>query len=345
MFNFQLSIFNYGVSNLVLPRFMQVHRSTNNLPAFKNAVITIGTFDGVHTGHLQIIKQLKEEAKKAKGESVIITFHPHPRMIIVSDKSEIKLLNTLEEKIELLSAQSVDHLVIVPFTKQFSEQTAEEYINDFLITGFHPHTLITGYDHHFGKDRKGNYKMLEAYADKGNYFVKEISEHVLNQVTVSSTKIRKAVLECDIETANEYLGYNYFFEGTVTEGNKIGRTIGYPTANLKVNDENKLIPGDGIYAVKVAMVKNQSSYQNQASHPVLLNGMMSIGIRPTIGNSERSIEVNIFEFNEDIYGQNIRVYVKYFLREEKKFDGLDELKSAIDKDKIMSVELLLNDQV
>ena len=345
MFNFQLSIFNYGVSNLVLPCFMQVHRSPNNLPAFKNAVITIGTFDGVHTGHLQIIKQLRGEAKKAKGESVIITFHPHPRMIIVSDKSEIKLLNTLEEKIELLTAQNIDYLVIVPFTKQFSEQTAEEYINDFLIKRFHPHTLITGYDHHFGKDRKGNYKMLEAYADKGNYLVKEIPEHVLNQVTVSSTKIRNAVLQCNIETGNKYLGYTYFFEGMVTEGNKIGRTIGYPTANLLVNDENKLIPGDGIYAVKVEIVNRQSAHQNQTSQPELLNGMMSIGIRPTIGKSERAIEVNIFEFENDIYGQNIRVYVKYFLREEKKFDSMNELKSAIDSDKIMSVKLLLNDQV
>ncbi len=345
MFNFQLSIFNYGVSNLVLPRFMQVHRSINNLPAFKNAVITIGTFDGVHTGHLQIIKQLREEAKKANGETVIITFHPHPRMIIVSDKSEIKLLNTLEEKIELLAAQSIDHLVIVPFTKQFSEQSAEEYINDFLIKRFHPHTLITGYDHHFGKDRKGNYKMLEAYADEGNYLVKEIPGHVLNQVTVSSTKIRNAVLQCDIETGNKYLGYTYFFGGMVTEGNKIGRTIGYPTANLFVNDENKLIPGDGIYAVKVAISHHQLPYQNQTSHTRLLNGMMSIGIRPTIGNSERTIEVNIFDFDEDIYRQNIRVYVKYFLREEKKFDSMTELTTAIDKDKMMSLKLLVDDQV
>ena len=334
---------------------MQVHRDINNLPLFKNAVLTIGTFDGVHTGHLQIIQQLREEAKNINGESVIITFDPHPRMVITSDKSEIKLLNTLSEKIELLEREKIDHLVVVPFTKQFSEQSAEEYINKFLVEKFHPHTIIIGYDHHFGNERKGNYKLLEAYAGECNFQVKEIPEHVLNQVAISSTKIREALLQCDIETANQYLGYEYFFEGQVIEGDKIGRTIGYPTANLELKDKSKLVPGNGIYAVALSivnahpdsyresMVNKQQAIGNEqivhhTSDIVHLKGMMSIGIRPTIGKSKRTIEVNIFDFDKDIYGQTVRVYVKKYLREEKKFSGLEELKNAIAKDKIEALK-------
>ncbi|MEO5783622.1 MAG: bifunctional riboflavin kinase/FAD synthetase [Ginsengibacter sp.] len=325
---------------------MQVHRDINNLPLFKNAVITIGTFDGVHTGHLQIIKQLREEAKNINGESVIITFDPHPRMVIASNKSEIKLLNTLDEKIELLEQKDIDHLVVVNFTKQFSEQSAEEYIKDFLTEKFHPHTIIIGYDHHFGNERKGNYKLLEAYADECSFLVKEIPEHVLNQVAISSTKIREALLQCDIDTANKYLGYDYFFEGTVAQGNKIGRTIGYPTVNLELPGENKLVPGNGIYAVKLLIGNSQQGTVNkenighQTPDIVHYKGMMSIGIRPTIGESERTIEVNIFDFDKDIYGETVRVYVKKYLREEKKFSGLEKLKNAIAQDKIDSLRYL-----
>ena len=307
---------------------MQVHRDIHNLPLFTNAVITIGTFDGVHCGHLQIIKQLKEEAGNIKGESVIITFDPHPRMIITSDKSEIKLLNTLAEKLELLRNQDIDHVVVVPFTKEFSEQSAKGYIENFLVKTFHPHTIIIGYDHHFGSHRSGNYKLLEAYAGQNNYTVKEIPEHVLQHVVISSTKIREAVMKGDIETANNFLGYEYFFEGTIVPGNKIGRTIGYPTANIVIQDKNKLIPGDGIYAAEVTINDRNNK----------LKGMMSIGIRPTIGISERTIEVNIFDFNEDIYEKKIRVYVKKYIRKEKEFNGLEELKSAIAKDKIEALK-------
>ncbi|HUS03070.1 MAG TPA: bifunctional riboflavin kinase/FAD synthetase [Chitinophagaceae bacterium] len=307
---------------------MLVHRDINNLPRFKNAVITIGTFDGVHTGHLQIIKQLKEEAKKLNGESVIITFDPHPRMVLASEKHDIKLLNTLNEKIELLEQQEIDHLVVVAFTKEFSEQPAEKYIKEFLAGKFHPHTIIIGYDHHFGNERKGNYKLLEAYADEFNFHVKEIPGHVLDHVTISSTRIRKALLTADIETANTYLGYDYFFEGLVIDGNKLGRTLGYPTANLALHDKNKLIPGNGIYAVRL----------NIGNEQTVLKGMMSIGIRPTLANSERTIEINIFDFDKDIYGETIRVYLKKYLREEKKFPGLDELKEAIGQDKIEALK-------
>lgn len=330
---------------------MQVHRGINNLPLFKNAVITIGTFDGVHTGHLQIISQLKEEAKKIEGESVLITFDPHPRTVVglpddpAGKGPKISLLNTLNEKTELLRKQKIDHLVIVPFTKEFSEQSAEKYIKEFLVKNFRPHTIIIGYDHHFGKERKGNYKLLEAYADEFNYLVKEIPEHVLNHVAISSTKIREAILNCDIQTAGSYLGYDYFFEGKVVEGDKIGRSIGYPTANLVVNDKNKLIPGNGVYAVEVSMLNDHWSLGNETfvhltSDIIQRKGMMNIGVRPTIGGTKRMIEVNIFDFNESIYGEKMRVFVKKYLRPEEKFNGLEELRLQIDKDKINAMEAL-----
>lgn len=319
---------------------MQVHRDITNLPLFKNAAVTIGTFDGVHSGHLQIINQLKKEAHDNDGESVIITFDPHPRMVLNAGKnvSPIKLLNTLPEKIELLDKQEIDHLVIVPFTKKFSEQTAEEYIEDFLVSRFHPQTIIIGYDHHFGKNRKGDYKLLEEYQQKFNYKVKEIPVHVLHHVTISSTKIRQALCEGDVETANECLGYDYFFEGRVIDGNKLGRTLGYPTANIHVNDENKLIPDNGIYAVTVSL--ENEGHNDYSFAAKTYNGMMSIGLRPTIGGKNVVIEVNIFDFEEDIYNQNIRVFMKHFLRKEEKFNNIEELKTAMNNDKILTQTLL-----
>ena len=219
---------------------MNVHRDLEQLPVFKNAVITIGTFDGVHTGHQQIIQQLKDEAVKINGETVIITFHPHPRKIIGASLKEIKLINTLEEKTELLAEKGIDHLVIIPFTQAFSELTAEQYVRDFLIAKFHPHTITIGYDHRFGKERKGDYHLLEDCSPVYGYVLKEIPVHLLNAVSVSSTRIRESITNADIETANKLLGYDFFFEGTVIEGNKLGRTIGYPTANLKIEDEEKI---------------------------------------------------------------------------------------------------------
>jgi riboflavin kinase/FMN adenylyltransferase len=321
---------------------MKVHRDINNLPSFKNAAITIGTFDGVHSGHVQIINQLKKEAQINAGESLIITFDPHPRMILNRQKNQplIKLLNTLSEKIELLSKQGVNHLVIVPFTVEFSNQTAEEYIADFLVAKFHPKTIIIGYDHHFGKNRSGDYKLLEKYQEEFNYQVKEIPAHVLDHVTISSTKIRQALEAGDIRTAHECLGYDYFFEGKVIEGNKIGRTLGYPTANLEIEDANKLIPSDGIYAVNVSVGKeNQASdlFVPESFH----QGMMSIGFRPTIGDDKKMIEVNVFDFNENIYGRTLRVYVKFFMRNEEKFENLEQLKNQISMDEINAKKLLM----
>lgn len=302
---------------------MQVHHSSDQLPLFRNAIITIGTFDGVHSGHCQILHQLKAEAKAINGESVIITFDPHPRKVLGSHRTEIKLINTHEEKIILLEKQGIDHVVIVPFTHEFANQPAKDYVKKFLVEKFHPHTIIIGYDHQFGHNREGNYWLLEAMKNEFGFEVKEIPEQILHNIIISSTKVRHAILEGDIEEANEFLGYEYFFEGTVVEGNKLGRTIGYPTANLELTDTDKLIPGDGVYAVTV----------NLQERNLTLKGMMNIGIRPTIGGTKRLIEVNIFDFDEDIYGHSLRIHMHKRLRGEVKFDGLDALKAQLAKDK------------
>jgi len=324
---------------------MKVHRDITNLPFFKNAVVTIGTFDGVHTGHRQIINQLKKEAALVGGETVIITFDPHPRMIVHKSNGEgIKLLTTLPEKIELLEKQNIDHLVIVPFTLEFSKQSAEAYISDFLVARFHPHSLIIGYDHRFGKNRQGDYKLLESYQATYNFLVKEIPEHVLHHIIISSTRIREALKEKDLNTANEYLGYSYFFEGKVIEGDKIGRTLGYPTANIEVGDPNKLIPANGVYAVEVSLADlsnpKKENIVHRTSNIAHYQGMMNIGTRPTVGGTSEVIEVNIFDFDRTIYQENIRVYVRFFLRDEVKFNGLDALKDQLALDKINSLQLL-----
>jgi riboflavin kinase / FMN adenylyltransferase len=309
---------------------MQVHYNIGELPAFNKAIITIGTFDGVHMGHQQIIEKLKAEAQKVAGETVIITFHPHPRKIVSSTILGIRLINTLDEKIELLTKAGIDHLVVVPFTDVFANQTAEDYIKDFLVSLFNPHTIIIGYDHRFGRDRLGDYRLLEKKADLYNYQLKEIPKHVLENVSISSTNIREAILHCDTYTANKLLGYDFFFSGEVVHGDKLGRQLGYPTANLKIKDDEKITPGNGIYAV----------YAQPDGYTEPLKGMMSIGFRPTVNGQKRVIEVNIFAFDKEIYGQQLKVYVKKYLREEIKFSGLEALVKQIDQDKIDSLKVL-----
>jgi riboflavin kinase/FMN adenylyltransferase len=307
---------------------MKIHRDITSLPKFTNSVITIGTFDGVHLGHHQIIGNLKAEAEHVKGESIIITFHPHPRKVVSSVMTGVRLINTLDERIELLEKTGIDHLVIVPFTDFFANQTAEEYIRDFLVANFKPHTIIIGYDHRFGKERSGDYKLMEEMAPVYQYRLKEIPEHILNTVKVSSTNIRNAILHGHIEEANNFLGYDFFFEGEVFHGDKIGREIGYPTANLKSTDEEKIALGDGIYAVYVRV--QGKNYK----------GMMSIGFRPTVNGKLRVTEVNIFDFSRKIYGETIRVLVKKYLRAEVKFNNLEELTVQLHKDKEASLGCL-----
>lgn len=307
---------------------MQIHRNINQLPDFRNAVITIGTFDGVHLGHRQIIDSLKREAAVVGGETVIITFHPHPRKVVSSMFTGVRLINTLAERIELLEKTGIDHVVIVPFTDYFANQEAEEYIKDFLVAKFKPHTIIIGFDHRFGKDRVGDYKLMEALADRYQYRLKEIPQQIIHAVKISSTNIRNAILSSQVEQANEFLGYDFFFEGEVFHGNKIGREIGYPTANLSMTDEEKITPGDGIYAV----------YCDVAGS--IYKGMMSIGFRPTVDGRERVTEVNLFDFDKQIYGEKIRVYVKKYLRAEEKFNGLEALKQQLHRDKENSLKYL-----
>lgn len=309
---------------------MKVHYDIETLPLFRNAVITIGTFDGVHMGHRQIIDRLKAEAKDNNGETVIITFHPHPRKVVSSTILGIRLINTLDEKIELLEQLGIDHVVVVPFTDAFANQMAEDYIKNFLIDKFHPHTIIIGYDHRFGRERLGDYRLLEKKSKEYNYQLKEIPKHILENVSISSTNIREAILHSDIGTADKLLGYEFFFSGVVVHGDKLGRKLGYPTANLKVQDEEKITPGNGIYAV----------YVQTEDSPERKKGMMSIGFRPTVDGKKRVIEVNIFDFDEEIYDQTLKVFVKKYLREEKKFDGLESLVKQIDRDKIESLKVL-----
>ncbi|HEY4336035.1 MAG TPA: bifunctional riboflavin kinase/FAD synthetase [Puia sp.] len=315
---------------------MHIYRHLDQLPLFQRSVITIGTFDGVHSGHARILAQLRREAARIGGETVIITFYPHPRKVVRGGTDELRLINTLDEKIHLLSWQQIDHLVIVPFTEAFSQMTAEEYVTEFLLARFHPHTVIIGYDHRFGKGRQGDYHLLEQFSSSKGFVLQEIPVHLLDEVSVSSTRIRQAIQRADIDTANQLLGYPFFFSGRVVKGNQLGRTLGYPTANLDTESNEKLIPADGVYAVEAELLPtNDALFAGKR-----LRGMMGIGIRPTINGRDRTIEVNLFDFDEDIYGRELRVYVKKFLRPELKFDGLEELKAALAQDKLDTLAVL-----
>jgi riboflavin kinase/FMN adenylyltransferase len=346
---------------LVLQHFMKVHYDTESLPVFTNAVVTIGTFDGVHLGHRQIIEKLKAEAKAIGGETVIITFHPHPRKVVSSTILGIRLINTLAEKIELLAQLDIDHLVVVPFTDAFANQAAEDYVQHFLVNKFRPHTIIIGYDHRFGRERQGDYVLLEKLAPVFSYTLKEIPKHVLDEISISSTRIRQALLSGDFAIAEKLLGYEFFFSGLVVDGDKLGRQLGYPTANLKMDDEEKIVPHNGIYAVYVELeatnkpevessdaansipVENKvESFHHFSDNKAgtRMKGMMSIGFRPTVDGTKRVIEVNIFDFNKEIYGRHLRVYVKKYLREEIKFENLEALVRQIDQDKIESQKIL-----
>jgi riboflavin kinase/FMN adenylyltransferase len=310
---------------------MIIYRDINNLPAFNNAVITIGFFDGVHNAHRLIIQQLINESKIVKGCSVVITFSPHPRIILGNEIKSFPLLNTFDEKCHLLEDAGVDYVIVVPFTKAFSELNADEYIQSFLVKYFNPHSIIIGYDHHFGKNRVGNFMLLKQNAEKFGYVVKEIPEYIINDITISSTRIREMIMAGDIDSANKLLGYHYFFSGEVVIGNTLGRTIGFPTANLMVEKESKLIPGNGVYAV-VIRIENTVT---------IFKGMMNIGINPTFGINERKIEVNIFDFDKDIYGQKLHITIHSRLRSEKKFDGIKELSTQLVLDKQKAL-LILN---
>lgn len=306
---------------------MRIYRDLSSLPKFDNAVLTIGSFDGVHLGHQQIIQQINNLAKSINGVSILITFHPHPRLV-VGQSYDLRLLSTLEEKALLLEQYEVDVLVIVPFSRAFAEQSPDAYIEDFLVKYFQPSIIAIGYDHKFGKDRKGDISYLKHFENKHNFQVVEISKQEVADIAVSSTKVRKALLKGDVQQAAQLLGHPFGITGKVVKGLQIGNTIGFPTANIEVLDPYKLIPPTGIYAVRIEHKKDQ--YQ----------GMLYIGNRPTIDQDlAQTIEVNIFDFDQQIYEEMLSVEFVDYLRGDAKFDSLEELKTQLAKDKEAALEV------
>ena len=305
---------------------MQVHSLSQPLPAFRNAVVTIGTFDGVHRGHRLILDRMRSVAEEVGGETVIITFDPHPRNIVGMRSDPQPLLTTMPERINLLAKIGIDHLVIVPFTPAFAAMDPRDYVQDFLVARFHPHTLIIGYDHRFGRQREGDYHLLESLSETYGFQVRELDAQILRDAAISSTRIREALTEGRPEEATEQLGYPYFFSGLVRHGDKRGRTIGFPTANLKPDDPAKLLPADGVYAVRISLSEADGDAYTKT-------GMMNIGLRPTVDGTRHLAEVNIFDFNEDIYGRVLTVQVISRIREERKFSGLEALQAQLSNDR------------
>ena len=304
----------------------------NNINEFnckKSTIITIGTFDGVHLGHQKILKKLNIEAENNGLESSVLTFFPHPRTVL-NPNSSLKLINTIEERISLFKKSKIDNLIVHPFTKEFSELDSEDYVKNILVDQLKAKIVLIGYDHKFGKNRTADINNLKDYGIKYNFEVIEIKAEEINDIAISSTKIRNSIEEGDIQLTNSYLGYEFSFFGKVVKGNSIGKTLGFPTANIKIGTDLKLIPKNGVYLI--------STIINQK----IIFGMMNIGIKPTTNENTKSIEVNLFDFNQDLYDTNITIYIKQFLREEIKFDSLNELKLQIEKDKITCNSIINN---
>ena len=304
----------------------------NNINEFncrKSTIITIGTFDGVHLGHQKILKKLNVEAENNGLESSVLTFFPHPRTVL-NPNSSLKLINTIEERVSLFKKSKIDNLIVHPFTKEFSELDSEDYVKNILVDQLKAKIVLIGYDHKFGKNRTADINNLKEYGIKYNFEVIEIKAEEINDIAISSTKIRNSIEEGDIQLTNSYLGYEFSFFGKVVKGNSIGKTLGFPTANIKIGTDLKLIPKNGVYLI--------STIINQK----IIFGMMNIGIKPTTNENTKSIEVNLFDFNQDLYDTNITIYIKQFLREEIKFDSLNELKLQIEKDKITCNSIINN---
>jgi len=299
---------------------MQVHYGFESYKNIKNPIVTVGTFDGVHFGHRKIIQRLQKIAKKNNGESVLLTFDPHPRKILLNDQG-LKLIHTINEKINILENLGLDHLVIYPFTLEFSKFSAKRYIDELLIQKLGTHTLVIGYDHHFGNDREGNIDLLKKYEKSNPFYLEEIKAHEIEEIKISSTKVRSAIEKGNIHLVNDYCGHFYEFSGEVVRGNGIGKTIGTPTANIKLNSNEKIIPLDGVYAV-ICQIKD-ANYK----------GIMNIGFKPTVDEGQkRTVEIHLFDYEKDIYGQDLRTKVIERIRDEVKFNSLKELKSQILKD-------------
>jgi riboflavin kinase/FMN adenylyltransferase len=308
---------------------LKVFHSINQFKSKSKTVVTLGTFDGVHVGHKKIIERLLFNAKELNCESLVLTFFPHPRMVLQKD-ADVKLLNTIEEKANLLSKTGLDNLVIHPFDQAFSRLTAEEFVKNILVDCFNVEKIIIGYDHRFGRNRTANIDDLIAFSKIYGFEVEQISAQEINDVAVSSTKIRNAILDGNIDLANNYLNYNYSFKGKIVKGKQIGRTIGFPTANFEIDDSYKLIPKNGVYVVESVINQNR------------IFGMMNIGFNPTVGENAQTIEVYYFDFNGDLYGQQITVSILHRLRSEQKFDSLEALKIQLKSDQIASLDFIKN---
>ena len=301
---------------------MKIYHSLEEFSRLPKATVTIGTFDGVHKGHQKIISRVTDVAKQEHSEVVLLTFFPHPRMVLFPDDHGLQLLNTIEEKKRLLEKAGIQHLIIHPFSKKFSRMSSTEFVRDILVNTIGTNKLVIGYDHHFGRNREGSFNELQELAPVYNFEVEQIPEQDVNDVAVSSTKIREALLTGNIKVAGEFLGYDYVLTGTVVHGNKKGRELGFPTANLSVGEDYKLIPANGVYAVEVKLNDDGNVYK----------GALNIGNRPTFDNGARSIEVFILDFDKDVYGAALTIIFKERIRAEEKFSNADELIAAMRQD-------------
>ena len=301
---------------------MRIYHSIEDFPSDVNTIVTIGTFDGVHKGHQIIINRINEIAKKQALESVVLTFDPHPRHVIYPDDQELRLIHTLEEKIEALSKTGVQNLVLHKFTKEFSRTESVNFIRDFLVTKLNMKYMVVGFDHHFGKNRQGTFDNLIELSDAYGFKIEKIKPQNIGEVTISSTKIRNAILEGDCKKANAYLSANFSITGKVVQGNKIGSSIGYPTANIEIENQWKILPKNGVYAVKIAL-KNQEYF-----------GMLNLGNRPSISDDSFAIEIHLFDFNATIYNEELKIEFIQRIRDEQQFSDLEKLKSQLKIDAI-----------
>lgn len=307
---------------------MVIYEAHQTIPDISNAIVTSGTFDGVHFGHKKILKKIVKTARDINGKSIVLTFWPHPRFVLFPEEKTLKLLTTFEEKARLLEEVGIDYLVKVEFTQAFSQLSSETFIQHMLVEKLKTKKLIIGYDHRFGKNRSGSFEYLKENSDSFGFEVEEIPRQDIDDVGVSSTKIRQALFHGEVKLAAEYLGRHYSLIGEVISGNKIGTQLGFPTANIQVLEDFKLVPKDGAYAVRIK------------AGALWYKAMLNIGIRPTVGGLHRVIEAHIFDFDSEIYGQSIEVEFVAYLRDEKKFDSLEDLRHQLQKDKMSSLTLL-----
>jgi riboflavin kinase/FMN adenylyltransferase len=307
---------------------VKVYSSIDEFPGLTHAIVTIGTFDGVHAGHQHIISRLNDLAVEEHGETVLLTFFPHPRLVLQPEDNDLKLITTMKEREELLRHYGINHLIIQPFSKEFSRISATEFVRDVLIKKIGTKTLVIGYDHHFGRNREGSYKDLEEMAPIYKFRLEEIPEHVIDHIAVSSTKIRNALIAGDLKTANTLLGHDFSITGTVIHGEHFGKSLGFPTANLEISESYKLIPAFGIYAVLIEL--EGENYK----------GMLYIGNRPSLKGKNRSIEVNIFDLNKDLYGKTLKVFIKERIRGDMFFSDLNQLKEKMKEDQQNATKIL-----